>query len=197
MGSSRRWAHNCECHNFPQIQIRNVSNFKCELKGCQGDAAAAKAELALASTSLPLADALGFSPVSEQRESLHWAPCWSLLPSTCQSTTCFTHFLPHGLMETGFRQHLTSSWAVTYISSACPVTYLLVSVAVMLWRFSGLLKFLHSKYSCLASEFIRVKYEVKKLGFGLFSIWPLTELSAECLSVKAFFQLIERCCDLP
>lgn len=67
----------------------------------------------------------------------------------------------------------------------------------MLWRFSGLLKLLYHKYSCTVSEFIRVKYEVKKLGFGLISVWSLPELSVECLLVKAFFQLTEKCCDLP
>lgn len=85
----------------------------------------------------------------------------------------------------------------------------------MLWKFDGLLKLLYSniliciciiayyyylhyifQYFCLWSEFIGV-YEVKKLSFGLFSIWPLTELAGECLLVKAFFQFIERCCDLP
>lgn len=118
-GKKQKMAHNSEHHDFdfPQIQSRDISHFKCKLKGCQGDAAAAKADTALASMSLPLADALWCSAMSEQRKILHWAPSWSLLPSTCYSTIFVTQFSPHGLMETGFREHLTPSWAVTYIYS--------------------------------------------------------------------------------
>lgn len=154
LGRGRRWACNCEGHNFPQIRVRDNSNVKCKLKGEQGDTAAAKEEPALGSTLLPLGTPWDPLLQPEERGKLHRTPqpplaVWHMF----QSMTCFTHLLPCGLMETGFRETTR-----TFLGSHTHFQHLPCHVTACTWGcydlvfFSGHLKMLSSKYSCSASE---------------------------------------------
>lgn len=117
-------------------------------------------------------------PQPEEKGNLHRPPqpefaVWHML----QGMTCFTHLLPHGPMETGFREA-----SCTFLGSHTHFQHLPCHITACLCGCYDLGFF---KWSFKTAFFqvllfgirIRVKDEGQKSVLGLFSLWLLTELS--------------------